>query len=172
MSVAADDVLAFRLPAFMQLDLRASTDLSAGPGGVTLFAEARNLLNRRNTVAVYAMTGETTNDLARQLVTTTYLDRYASEADVNAVRQPDGGIDLRFGGAGASGCAVWSAPNGSAAAPSCVALVRAEQRWGNGDHVFELGEQQAAANAQFNENFQTGFFGAPRRMRIGLEMHF
>lgn len=171
-SVASDDVLAFRLPAFMQLDLRASTDLSAGPGGVTLFAEARNLLNRRNTVAVYAVTGETTNDLARQLVTTDYLDHYANQASANSVRQPDGGIDLRFGDAGASGCGGWTAPNGNAAAPSCVALVRAEQRWGNGDGVFELNEQQAAASAQFNENFQTGFFGAPRRMRIGLEMRF
>ena len=29
-------------------------------------------------------------------------------------------------------------------------------------------EQQAAADARFNERFQTGFFDAPRRVRVGL----
>ena len=167
-----DDVFAFRLPAFLQLDLRASTDLSAGPGGVTLFAEARNLLNRRNTVAVYAVTGETSNETARLLVTSGDLDSYANEAQENGVLQPDGGIDLRFAGAGASGCESWTASNMDAAAPSCVALLRAEQRWGNGDGLFALPEQQAAANAWFNERFQTGFFGSPRRVRVGLELTF
>lgn len=167
-----ENFLAVRLPAFLHLDLRASTDLSAGPGGVTLFAEARNLLNRRNTVSVYAVNGETSNETARLLVTTEDLDRYANEAQANSVLQPDGNIDLRFAGAGASACESWTASNGDAAAPSCVALVRAEQRWGNGDGLFATSEQQAAADARFNERFQTGFFDAPRRVRVGLEVNF
>jgi hypothetical protein len=170
--VTSEDVLAFRLPAFLQLDLRASTDLSAGPGGVTLFAEARNLLNRRNTVGVYAVTGETSNEIARLLVTSDDLDSYANEAQANGVLQPDGDIDLRFAGAGASGCESWTGTNMDAAAPSCVALVRAEQRWGNGDGLFARPEQQAAADARFDERFQAGFFGAPRRVRVGLEVSF
>ncbi len=170
--LSSNNVLAFRLPALMQLDLRAGTDLSAGPGGVTLFAEARNLLNRRNTVAVHAVNGETTNETARLRVTTNDLDSYANEATVNGVRQPDGGIDLQFGGARASGCGNWLSSNQDAAAPSCVALVRAEQRWGNGDGIYSVGEQQAAANARFDENYQTRFFAAPRRMRVGLELKF
>ncbi|HEU4800149.1 MAG TPA: hypothetical protein VFS94_05915 [Gemmatimonadales bacterium] len=167
-----DDVFAFRLPAFLQLDLRASTDLSAGPGGVTLFAEARNLLNRRNTIAVYAATGETSNETARLLVTSGDLDHYANEAQANSVLQPDDAIDLRFAGAGASGCEGWTSSSGDAAAPSCVALVRAEQRWGNGDGLFARTEQQVAADARFNERFQTGFFDAPRRVRVGFEVNF
>lgn len=170
--VSSSNVLAFRLPAFLQLDLRASTDLSAGPGGVTLFAEARNLLNRRNTLAVYAVTGGTVNEAARTRVTANDLDGYATEAEANGVRQPGGAIDLRFAGAGASGCESWTASNGDAAAPSCVALVRAEQRWGNGDGLYLIDEQQLAANALFDETYQTGFFGAPRRMRVGLEVNF
>ena len=169
---SSDDVLALRLPAFLQLDVRASTDLSAGPGGVTLFAEARNLLNRRNTVAVYAVTGETSNETARLRITTEDLDSYASEAQANSVLQPGGDIDLRFAGAGTSACESWTASNGDAAAPNCVALVRAEQRWGNGDGLFARAEQQAAADARFNERFQTGFFDAPRRVRVGLEVNF
>jgi hypothetical protein len=82
---------------------------------------------------------------------------------------PDGSVDVSFGGSAASGCASWISPQGDGAAPNCVALVRAEERYGNGDGIYSPGEQEAAAGAWFDA-LAGIFYDAPRRIRIGLEI--
>jgi hypothetical protein len=89
------------------------------------------------------------------------------------VYRPDGSIDLRFGGQVASGCAGWVTAGGRRAAPDCVYLIRAEERFGNGDHVFSLAEQRRASDAFYAvDQGPHNFTGDPRRLRVGIEVTF
>jgi len=160
-----------RLPAFRQLDLRFARQLGSRPGAARLYVDARNLLNRRNAVRVFAQTGSTGNASLRDFTVTSHTTALRDEAADNGLLQGDGAIDLRFGGDGAGGCAAWVSVQGDAAAPNCVALVRAEQRFGNGDGIYSGAEQQAAAGALFDV-LQGGFYGEPRRVRLGVELAF
>jgi hypothetical protein len=107
----------------------------------------------------------------------------ATERDNNAagVTDPTDGtaaaaIDLRFGGVSdpRAECGDWvSSKNSSPAAANCVYLIRAEERFGNGDHIFTVGEQSSAINALYDaargehENTAPG-----RRARVGFEINF
>jgi len=54
-----------------------------------------------------------------------------------------------------------------------VYLIRAEERFGNGDHIFDLKEQQAASEALYGvSRGENNFLAAPRRVRLGLEVRF
>ena len=55
----------------------------------------------------------------------------------------------------------------------CVYLIRAEERYGDGDGVFSLAEQRAASDA-FYSTFrgQHQFTGDPRRVRFGVQVGF
>ena len=69
--------------------------------------------------------------------------------------------------------AVWVTQDGEAAAPNCVYLVRAEERFGNGDGVFTLSEQRRASEAlYYSGRSEANFAAAPRRLRLGLELNF
>lgn len=160
-----------RLPSFRQLDLRFGKRLGARPGAARIYVDARNLLNRRNPARVYAESGTTEDAPQHDFDVTNLVTSYRDEAADNGVLQGDDGIDLRFGGDGAGGCAPWVTVQGDGGAPNCVALVRAEQRFGNGDGVFSDGEQRAAAGA-FLDALQGSFFGEPRRVRLGIELTF
>ena len=160
-----------RLPAFRQLDLRFAKALGGRPGAARFYVDARNLLNRRNIVRVFAATNATENASARGATVMNHLFALRDEAADNGLLQGDDAIDLRFGGDGAGGCAGWINAQGRAAAPSCVALVRAEQRFGDGDGIYSSAEQQAAAGALFDV-LQGGFYGEPRRVRLGVELVF
>ncbi|MEP7325203.1 MAG: hypothetical protein ABI836_04570, partial [Gemmatimonadota bacterium] len=82
-------------------------------------------------------------------------------------------IDLQFGGAVASGCGNWVNQQNQPTAPSCVYLVRAEERYGNGDHIFTVAEQKAAATASYLTGRSiNNFTDTPRRLRLGIEVSF
>lgn len=168
----ASGALIARLPSTHQVDLRLSHALSARPGAIALFVDASNLLNSRNVIRVFSSNGQITNSDGRNVFIVTSLDRLAYEFAVNGVDRADGSADLRFGGAGAGGCNAWVGTNGDEGVPSCVSLVRAESRWGNGDGVYTPDEQRTAAGAFYDATLGTGFLDAPRRMRVGLELRF
>ena len=59
------------------------------------------------------------------------------------------------------------------AAANCVYLIRAEERYGNGDHVYTVEEQTSAINALYDVGRGTQeLYGAPRRARLGFEVNF
>ena len=59
------------------------------------------------------------------------------------------------------------------AAPNCVYLIRAEERFGNGDHIYTIEEQSAAINALYNAGRGEQTLTAPgRRARLGIEINF
>ncbi|HEU4828300.1 MAG TPA: TonB-dependent receptor [Gemmatimonadales bacterium] len=159
-----------RLPSFRQLDLRFAKRFGSR-GSASIFVDARNLLGRRNTRRVYAATGTTTNESATENARFDAVNTWRDEADENGVLAGTS-IDLTFAGQGAGGCANWVMPNGAPAAPDCVALVRTEQRWGNGDGIFTAEEQTLVADAGYAAFAANGFYSAPRRIRLGIELGF
>ncbi|MGH7509479.1 MAG: TonB-dependent receptor [Gemmatimonadales bacterium] len=165
-----------RLPAFKNLDVRLTKGFALGRLDLTGYLEARNLLNFRNVIQVFTTTNDVVSPIeARNNFAADSAD-FANEAVANGdALLADGSIDLSFGGAAdpRTGCGAWVDQGGTPAAPNCVALIRAEERYGNGDHLFDLEEQQRASDALYNAvRGIHNFTGSPRRMRVGLEVNF
>jgi hypothetical protein len=158
-----EQVNASRLPWTKRLDLRVAKTLRAGGRGWTVYLDARNVLNMRNLVALFAETGGTTNDVHRaQTIGGTFgSGEYGilwSEASDNGALQPDTTVNL-------GGCAGWGSP------VNCVALTRVERRFGNGDGLLTLVEQQRAFNAYYDDFFGAWrLYGAGRTLRFGVEL--
>jgi len=170
-----------RLPAWRQFDLRLTKQFDIGQVGMTAYLDVRNLFNFANVLRVFAVTGDIANSADRQDSWSTDSAYYAAEAQASGVYTGDGSLDLRFGGAVASGCGAWQSGGGLPAAPNCVYLIRAEERYGDGDHVFTLAEQRRASDAfyaavgrgsTFFARGRHNFTGDPRRLRLGIEVSF
>ena len=158
-----------RLPAFRQVDARFSRRIGGRGDNAVLYVDVRNVFNRRNLLRVFSATGSIENAEARGVAIGRARDEIGGEAGDNGALLPDGSVDVTFGGQGASGCTNWLGTRGDAAAPSCVALVRAEERYGNGDGIYSVSEQAAAAGARFDA-LRGLFHDAPRRIRVGLQV--
>jgi hypothetical protein len=164
-----------RLPAFKNLNLRLTKGFAIGGMDLTGYLEARNLLNFRNIIQVFAVTNDIVNATENNQNFAADSADFANEASESGVLGADGSIDLTFGGAAdpLSGCGGWVDQGGAPAAPNCVALIRTEERYGNGDHVFDLAEQRRASDALYNTVRGThNFTSSPRRMRLGIEVNF
>jgi hypothetical protein len=170
-----------RLPALRQFDLRLTKQFDLGRLGMTAYLDVRNLFNFANTLRVFQTTRDVVNPADRQNTWSTDSSHYAAEARASGVYGGDGSLDLRFGGRVASGCSDWLSGGGLPAPPNCVYLIRAEERFGDGDHVFTIDEQRRASDAFYAavgqaSNFvprgRHAFTGNPRRLRIGLEVAF
>jgi hypothetical protein len=172
-NVALGEFNGVRLPTEKQFDLRVTRGFQVGPLEATGYFEARNLFNFRNVVEVFSAFNDVVSRPERDKTWAADSTSFAREGEASGVLNNVGQLDLRFGGAVAAGCGNWIRADGVPAAPNCVYLIRAEERYGNGDHVFDLAEQRRAADAlyQVNRGIQT-FTGSPRRLRIGLEISF
>jgi len=170
-----DPLNSSRLPAFKQLDLRLTKGFAVGGLDLTGYVEARNVLNFKNVIQVFATTNDVANAKEEQKNFAADSADYANEADASAALNGDGSIDLSFGGAAdpRAGCGGWVNQGGDPAAPNCVALIRTEERFGNGDHVFDITEQRRASDAlYYTVRGIHNFTSAPRRMRLGIEVNF
>ncbi len=163
-----------RLPNFKQFDLRASKGLRLGGLDLSAYVDARNVLNFRNVLAVFVTSGDIVSPLEHTTRFAGDSSVYAQEAKANSIYNANtGDINLTFGGAGNSGCANYVTAGGAGAQPSCIQLIRAEQRFGNGDGVFSLAEQHKASDASYyGGRGDFAFLGAGRRVRLGLELNF
>jgi hypothetical protein len=162
-----------RLPAYRQLNLRLTREFRLGRLGLTAYLDARNLLNFTNIVRVFALTGAVSSAEDQSKRWSTDSSLYAVEAAANGVRDIDGTMDLRFGGLAASGCGSWVRGDTGPAVPNCVYLIRAEERFGDGDHRFDLAEQRRASLAFYEvDRGLSNLTGEPRRFRLGLELAF
>ncbi len=163
-----------RLPAFKVLDLRLSKDFGIGRQRLSVYLDARNLLNLKSLVRVYSTNGDVVNPLERAFNRVVDSSGFAREGAANGVYNgATGDLDLAFGGAGLAGCAGWVRADGLSAPPSCAYLIRAEERFGNGDHIFSLAEQRRVSDALYDVSRGLQNFTAPgRRVRIGVEVRF
>ncbi|HEY6784715.1 MAG TPA: hypothetical protein VI159_07160, partial [Gemmatimonadales bacterium] len=87
----------------------------------------------------------------------------SNEAQRNGALRPDGSVSL-------SKCGSWAGESGPV---NCVELQRAEARFGNGDGVYTVAEENKALSSYYNLFFGPyGFNGPGRSMRLGFEVAF
>ncbi len=162
-----------RLPAFKQLDARLTKGFRLGRADLTAYIDARNVLNLNNTVAVFTATRDISNAADRDQIEAGDIQIWQADADHSGILAADSTIDLTFGGQGHQGCSGYNSTEGAA---DCMALVRAEERFGNGDGVFTIQEQHAVAGAAYNaytgRGARSAFLGAGRSLRLGIELNF
>jgi outer membrane receptor for ferrienterochelin and colicin len=168
------EINGLRLPALKQLDARFTKGFGIGGLNMTAYADVRNILNFTNIIRVFQGNNDIVNSVEFSADSGLSATSLRTEAEGNeAFDAETGDIDLRFDGAGISGCSGWVNAANTPSAPNCVYLARAEQRFGNGDGLYTAAEQQRAFNSYYgsfrNKNF---FTDAPRRMRLGLEVNF
>jgi len=153
-----------QLPSLKRLDLRIAKSVRTAGHDWSIYIDARNLLNLSNLLTLFAETGDTANLKNRERTIgdpSVASGEYAAlwnEASTVGALAADMSVDL-------SGCASWGRP------ADCVALTRVERRFGNGDKVFTLAEQQRTFNAFYHDFFGAWRFYAPgRTIRIGMEL--
>ncbi len=141
--------------------------------GVTGYLDARNVFNFKNLVTVFSAYNDVTSTVEHAKTWSSDSADFALEAAASGVLDDQGAMDLRFGGAVASGCGDWVNQGNEPEVPNCVYLIRAEERYGNGDHVFDLAEQRRASDAAYASNRGLFVFtDTPRRLRVGVEISF
>jgi hypothetical protein len=168
--LGGNEVNRSRLPMFKQFDLKLSKSFGFGSRNLTLYADVRNVFNFRNVLQVFTLTGTPENDAAFNRVT--FVD---DSADLALEALLNGAYDAGTGEISLTNaaCATWLDTGNRPAGPNCWSLIRAEQRFGNGDRTFTVAEQRAASRAQFDlQNGLHNFIGAPRRVRLGIEFNF
>jgi hypothetical protein len=170
-----DPLNSSRLPSFKNLDLRLTKGFGLGGLDLTAYIEARNALNFKNIIQVFTTTGDVNNAREEEKNFAADSADYANEAEASGALLTNGAVDLRFGGAAdpRTGCGSWLDQGGAPASPNCVALIRAEERYGNGDHLFDVAEQRRASDAlYYTVRGIHNFTSNPRRMRLGVEVNF
>jgi hypothetical protein len=115
------------------------------------------------------------NDQERSENLATDLNDIASEGGQNGAIGTGGALDLSFGGAAdpRTQCGNWISSQQKPAAANCVYLIRAEERFGDGDHIFTIDEQTRAINALYDAGRGEQVHTEPgRRARLGFEINF
>jgi hypothetical protein len=165
-----------RLPAFRVLNLKLTKGFAVGGVDLTAYLDARNVLNFRNIIQVFTQTDDIVNSAERENEFLSNQEDNLDEARRSGVPvTDDGDIDLSFGGLEdpRTACGSWVTQDGLPGAPNCIYMIRAEERWGDGDHLYTVAEQRRASDALYNTIRGThNFTGEPRRMRLGVELNF
>ena len=158
-----------RLPSFKQLDMRFNKGFGLGGLDLTAYLDIRNLLNFRNILEVFTVTNNITNQEDRDRFLSRELSDFADEATSNNALRADSAIVLT----GPTVCRSWVDTGSAPAAPNCVYLIRAEQRFGNGDGIYDPGEQRNALAYLYEwARGEHRFTGPARRARLGIELSF
>jgi outer membrane receptor for ferrienterochelin and colicin len=157
---------AHEMPWTKNVDLRVNKGVRFGRLDMTVFADARNLLNFRNIVRLFAETGDITNNKHR---TETIGDVAAGTGEYGALWDEANGAGALNGdnAVDLSSCVGWGSQI------NCESLRRVEARFGNADGLYTVAEQERAFNGFYNAFFGASRFYAPaRHVRLGFELRF
>jgi hypothetical protein len=159
-----------RRPAFKNVDLRVTKGFRLGGMDLTAYADARNVFNLENVLNVFAQTGNTENQRYRDALWITDSTSFAINGTANAIRLPDGALNLPKSDAG---CGAWRTTGNNPSPPTCYFFRKGEQRHGNGDGIYTLEEQRRASDVARLGTFHISrWAGAGRRVRLGMEVNF
>ncbi len=166
-----DGINSARLPDQKFLDMRFVKGLKLGGSNLSFYLDARNILNFKNITDIFIATKDINSGGDFTNFKTDPITRFTNDAATTGVLTADNSADLRFSGAGLKGCSNWLGAGGAA---SCVNLVRAEARYGNGDLIFTQQEFENAVRARYDavRGGPFNFYGAGRRLRLGVEVNF
>ncbi len=168
--VFASDINGARLPMLKQFDLRLTKGFGLGGVDVTGYVDIRNLFNFTNNQWVFAVTNDVNDETHRNERFATDSSFFLIEANANGALTAESGMLLP---AANGACGDWVDQARVAAGPSCYYLIRAEQRYGNGDRVFTVEEQRAASHANYDREWGVQWFNGPGRdVRLGVELNF
>ena len=159
------------LPWQYIFDLRITKGLRLGPTDWTLYADFRNLLNITNVVGVFAETGDVVNDLDRENTISPEFVRLRQDAGGGrVVSDPASGLDA----IDVRDCSLIAGPwSGSGGAADCLLVQQAEARFGNGNGLYDLDEQENALDQWYAiNNGPQVFHGQPLHIRLGIELAF
>jgi hypothetical protein len=160
-----------RLPALKEFNAKLTKGFGLGGLDLTAYLDVRNVFNWKNVLQVFAVNGDTKNNDERANNLKADLDDLASERDANDAVGPDGAIVLPTAH---EDCANWvSSKQARPSAANCIYLIRAEERFGNGDGTYTVEEQSRAINALYDAGRGEQEQTAPgRRARLGFEINF
>ncbi len=159
-----------RLPSFKQLDMRFLKGFKLGGNDLSVYLDARNILNFTNVLNLFVATNDTEGPDLRTQRNTTDTTNFRREAAANpGALQTNGDIDLTN-----VLCSSWVRADGLAAAANCAYMVGAEARFGNGDGILSAEEQLRLSNSVYESagNGGFGFNGPGRQLRLGVEFNF
>lgn len=153
-AIPAEQLNASRSPSQLFFDMRLVRGFRVGDNRLRLTADFRNPFHIANTNRVYLETGEITNALHREK----QLDALLRDATLDG----DGNIDdFRI------------MTESSDNELNKYMLLKAEERFGNGDGLFTVAEQKAAFGANYDlNNSPLRNRNANRSLRLGLEFIF
>jgi len=164
------------LPWTRTLDLRVTKAVEVRGARISVYAEARNLLNLDNLVALFAETGRDANPLYRANVLVPQISSLEQDAGSLWVQKPvtAGGVTQMLYGVDLTNCASYPQGfGGSRGVVDCVALRQVEARWGNGDGFYDTNEIARALGAWYDSFAGAWRFHAPARTaRIGVAVEF
>jgi hypothetical protein len=122
-------------------------------------------------IGVFAETGDVVNDRDRENTISSEFVRLRQDAGGGrVVSDPANGleaIDVRD-------CSLIAGPwSGSGAAADCLLVQQAEARFGDGNGLYDLDEQENALDQWYTiNNGPQGFHGQPLHIRLGIELAF
>jgi outer membrane receptor protein involved in Fe transport len=163
----AEPINSSTMPWIQELDLRLTKGLRLGGTELMLYADIRNLLNLTTVTTLFAETGDVVNESHR--------DRQI-DPEITRLEQDAGSFLIQIDKNGQRINAITLPGNCNAWADGpvdCVLLKRVEQRFGNGDGVYDEDEYTAAFNAHYDLFNGTWWnYSQPRHIRLGLEFRF
>ena len=160
---------AFEMPWTKNMDLRINKGVRFGRLDATVYADIRNVFNFRNIVGLFAETGDVRNDKNRQQVIgdPTLPNGSAEYAALWNEADEAGAFNAATKAVDVTNCGGWGNQ------VSCVSLRRVESRFGNGDGIYTLDEQERALNTAYDAfNGAWRFYAPARQVRLGFELKF
>jgi hypothetical protein len=170
----ASNVRDENLPSWRSLDLRVTKAFPLGASAVTVYLDARNLLDFENLTRAFLDGDPTSHAGGENYRWQSDSSEFAQEALASGAYS-GGTIDLAFGGASdpRASCGGWRSSDGDLNPPNCAYLLQAEAAFGDGDHLFTVAEQRRASNAYWRtQNSATRFSAPGRSLRIGAQIGF
>ena len=162
------------ISSWRTLDLRVTKAFPLGSSSLTVYLDARNLLDFENLTRAFLEGDPTSNAGGANDRWLNDSSAFASEAQASG-QYNAGTIDLAFGGVSdpRASCGAWQTAAGRLSPPNCAYLIAAEERFGDGDHLFTLTEQRRASDAYWRtQNSATRFSAPGRSLRIGAQIGF
>ena len=159
------------------LDVRLTKGFSFGGNSLLFYVDARNVLNLSNENSVFSETGDIFNDEHFRVI---HLDPQRLAMSQEAIAS---GLQVFIDKNGelieainltttatSDNCSGWQ---GSGGPISCIMLRGAEARFGNGDQIYDVDEQEAALRGWSNliDGVHT-FLGQPRHVLLGVQLDF
>ena len=162
-----------RLPPFKELNLRLTKSVDLAGLAVTGYLDVRNLLNFKNVLQVFAVNGNIRNSVEREANLQADLLDLRLEGELNHSLDSTGSLLLHFPHEDCGGWLSGPAHGGRSAPANCLYLIRAEQRYGDGDGIYTVAEQTAAINALYDvARGEHQHVGVGRRARLGVQIDF